>query len=320
MIRALVVTLLLSLCGTAIAQPYPDRPVRIVVPYPPGGVDVLFRALSLQLSAKWGQPVVVENRPGAGAIIGTNEVARAAPNGYTLLATIDSPLVGNRFLYKTLPYDPDASFAPVSLVVEADLMVLVHPDVPVRNLRELVDHVKKQPPRSVRFGSFGRGSPADLIFGTLNAREKIGIEGIPYRGVSASIVAAMAGEVQLATGGVTSAGAFVRDGRLRLVSMLGEKRSPHFPDVQTSTEQGFPYLRAGVWYGLFAPAGTPKPIVDRISRDVTEILNTAEFRDKHVTQMGLTPIAGGPDALARRIKSDSERMGAMVRAIGIEPE
>jgi tripartite-type tricarboxylate transporter receptor subunit TctC len=303
----------------ALAQQYPSRPVKIIVPFPPGGMDVLVRAVANELSVKWGQPVIIENRPGAGTLIGAQEAARAPSDGYTLLATIDSTLVANRFLYKSLPYDPISSFSPISLMVQSDHLILANPKLPAKDLRELVA-LAKQKPGTINFASFAKGSQADLVYATLNRREGIDLLQVPYKGVAPALTATMGGEVQLTTAGLSVAGGMLSGGRLKALAIAGSQRNPQFPDVPTAAEQGFPYVVASVWYGLFAPARTPAAIVEKINADVTAILKTPEFTAKQVQQRGLMLVAGGPQELTTRIRDDVAMTAEMVRNAGVTPD
>src|SRR4030095_16345785 len=242
-----------GLLAPAFADTFPTKPVRLIVPFQAGGSDQLYRALAIELSNKWKQPVIVENRPGADSLIGAEFVARSPADGYTLLATVDTPTVINRFLFKKLPYDPDKSFAPISLLAQTDFFIVAHPKFPASNLRELIAYAKANPGK-VSFGSFARGSQADLMIHAINKRERIDILTVPYKGVSLSIGAAIAGDVQLASGGYGVVGQHFKAGKLKPLAMAGKARDSFFTDVSTTAEQGAPYALASIWYGLFVPA------------------------------------------------------------------
>jgi tripartite-type tricarboxylate transporter receptor subunit TctC len=308
------------MAAPSFAEPYPSKTVTVIVPFPPGGgVDVMIRAVAAELSTKWGKPVVIENKGGAGTLIGAQAVARAAPDGYTLLATIDQTMVANRFLYQKLPYDADKAFLPITLMAESDHMILAHPAVPAKDLRELVALAKREKGK-LNFGSFGDGSQPVLVYGMLNKREGLDIAHIPYRGVAPLITATMAGEVQLATASASVAGELLKANRIKALATAGSKRSPQFPDVPTTAEQGYPYLRSSVWYGLFAPAGTQPEIVKKINADVTEILRNPAFAEKHGTSKGLRVVASSPQEFAARIHEDVASTGEMVRAANIKAQ
>jgi tripartite-type tricarboxylate transporter receptor subunit TctC len=308
-----------GLLTPAFADTFPTKPVRLIVPFQAGGSDQLYRALSVELSTKWKQPVIVENKPGADSLIGAEFVARSPADGYTLLATVDTTTVINRFLYKKLPYDPDKSFAPISLLAQTDFFIVANPKFPASNLRDLIAYVKANPGK-VSFGSFARGSQADLMIHAINKRERTDILTVPYKGVSLSIGAAIAGDVQLASGGYGVVGQHLKAGKLKPLAVAGKARDPFFPEVSTTAEQGAPYALASIWYGLYAPAGTPEAVVRQISQDVRAILQDREFAQKHMLANGLTPVASTPRELADRIASDVKLTAELVEAAGIKPE
>jgi len=309
----------LMICGACFGQDYPSRPVRIVVPFPPGGSDVLIRTIGAELSAKWKQPVVIDNKPGADSLIGAELVARAPADGYTLLATVDTTMVVNRFLFKNLPYDPDTSFTPISLLAQTDFMILANPGVPAADLKELVALAKSKP-GSISFGSYAKGSQADLMIYRLNKQEGLDILTVPYKGVAPTLNAAVSGEVSLAAGGYNVAGQLAKGGRLKPLAIAGATRSHFFPDVKTTAEQGFPYALAGIWYGLYAPAGTPDAIVRKLNHDFADVLRNKDFAEKNLIQMGLTPVASSPDELRQRIARDVKSVAEFARSAGIKPE
>jgi tripartite-type tricarboxylate transporter receptor subunit TctC len=310
----------LAALAPAFAQQFPDKIVTIVVPFPPGGgIDVLMRAVAADLSARWGKPVIIDNKGGAGTLIGAEAVARSKPDGLTLLATIDQTMVSNRFLYKSLPYNPDKSFAPISLMVESDHFLLANPQLPARDLRELVALAKREPGK-LNFGSFGEGSQPALVYGLLNKREGLDLMHVPYKGVAQLMTATVGGEVQLATASAGVAGELLKANRLKALAVAGKQRSPQFPDVPTTAEQGYPYLRASIWYGLFAPAGTPPAIVNKINADVTSILRNPAFAEKQATSKGLQIVANKPEEFTARIHEDVISTEEMVRAANIKPQ
>jgi tripartite-type tricarboxylate transporter receptor subunit TctC len=312
--------LALGAMAPSFADQYPSKAVTVIVPFPPGGgIDVMIRAVAAELSAKWGKPVIIENKGGAGTLIGAEAVARATPDGYTLLATIDQTMVANRFLYQKLPYDADKSFLPITLMAESDHMILANPAVPAKDLRELVALAKREKGK-LNFGSFGDGSQPVLVYGLLNKREGLDITHVPYRGVSPLMIATVAGEVQLATASASVAGELLKAKRIKALATAGKTRSPQFPDVPTTAEQGYPYLRSSVWYGLFAPAGTPPEIIKKINADVTAILKTPAFAERNGTSKGLQVVASSPKEFSDRIREDVATTGEMVRAANIKPQ
>lgn len=319
--RVLIAALLaLAGAGNAGAQQYPSKPVRVVVPFAPGGgVDILIRAVAAELSSRWRQPVVIDNKAGAGTLIGADAVARAQPDGHTLLATIDPTVVANRFLYRSLPYDPDKSLVPVSLMVKSDQYLLANVALPANDLRELVAYAKRDKGK-LSFGSYALGSQPHLVYEMLNRREKLDLLHVPYKGVAPVLTAVMSGEIQLTSASAGSAAGLMKDGRLKVLACAGKTRSSQFPGVPTVGEQGYPYLQATVWYALFAPAGTPAAITERISADVKAVLTDPSFAEKHATPKGLDVVASTPNELAERIREDVVSVGEMVRAAGVKPE
>ena len=312
--------LALGVAASAAAQTFPARVVRVIVPFPPGGgIDILLRTLAPELTTKWGQPVIVENRAGAGSNIGAEAVAKSAPDGHTLLATVNQTFTSNRFLYKSLPYDPERSFAPITLILQSDHFLLAHPSLPAKDVRELVALAKRQPGK-LNYGSFGNGSQPHLIYETLNKREGLDLLHVPYKGISPNITALIAGEVQLATGSAAVASELLKSGRVKALAIAGKRRAGQFPNVPTTAEEGYPYLLASIWYGLFAPAGTPPAIVEKIGNDVRAILKTPAFTEKHITGRGLDLVASSAGELAATIKEETATVGEMIRAAGVQPE
>ncbi|MDB5854267.1 MAG: tripartite tricarboxylate transporter substrate binding protein [Herminiimonas sp.] len=315
-----------ALLGMALAasaeaqQAFPNKPVTVIVPYAPGGgVDIMIRAVAAELTQKWGKTVIVENKPGAGTLIGAEFVARAAPDGYTLLATVDQTIVANRFLYKKLPYDPDKSFAPISMMVESDHILIAKNNLPVNDLRELVATAKREKGK-LNYGSYGEGSQPMLVYSLLNEREGLDILQVPYKGIAPVMTALIAGEVDMATASAGVAGELLRSKRIKALAIAGKKRSPQFPDVPTTAEQGYPYLRSTVWYGLLGPAAMPPDIVSKINADVTAILKSPGFIERQVTARGLTLVANTPKEFAARIQEDAASTREMVTAAKIVPQ
>lgn len=312
--------LALGLAATAAAQTYPAKSVHIVVPFPPGGgIDILVRALAVDLAAQWGKAVIVDNKPGAGSVIGAEAVAKSEPDGHTLLATVNPTFTANRFLYKSLPYDPDRSFVPVMLMVQSDQYLLAHSSVQANDLRELVALAKREKGK-LNFGSYAPGSQPHLVYGLLNKREGLDLLHVPYKGIAPVMLAISAGEVHLTTGSSSVAGGLLRDGRIKALAIAGKKRSTQFPNVPTTAEQGYPYLLAPIWYALFAPARTPAAVIGKINADVAAVLRTPAFAEKHATSRGLEVMASTPRELAEVIREEVEVTAEMVKAVGIQPE
>jgi tripartite-type tricarboxylate transporter receptor subunit TctC len=319
--RLIAAALILALHGPlAMAQAYPNRMVTIVVPFPAGGgVDALTRAVAAELSTKWKQTVIIENKSGAGSLVGAGAVAKAPADGYTLMATVNQTMTTNPFLYKTLPYDPVKSFAPIQLMVQSDMFVLANPKVPANNLKELLALVRKEPQKH-NFGSFGFGSQPHLMFAHFNQRENIDLLHVPFPGVAPLLTAVTGGHVELTTGSAGVGGELMKGGKLKALAIVGNERSKLFPDVPTAAESGFPYLRSSIWYALFAPRGTSNDIIEKINSDVRQILSNHEFTEKYVTSKGLRLIASSPAQLATVIDEETASMAEMVKAAAVKPE
>jgi tripartite-type tricarboxylate transporter receptor subunit TctC len=323
--RSLIAAFALGLGATATAFAqgaggFPNRLVRIVVPFPAGGgIDVLIRAAAVELTTRWGQPVIVENRAGAGSLIGADFVARSPADGYTLLATVNQTFTSNRYLYKSLPYDPDKSFVPVMQMVESEQLVLAHSAIPARDLKEFVELARRDPAK-YPYGSFGPGTQPHLAFALLGKRENMQLTHVPYKGIAPLMTALAGGEVAVSTGSGSVAGALMQAGKMKPLAVTSKQRSPLFPNIPTAQEQGFGYLTAGIWFGLFAPAGTPQPVVEKINADLRAILRDPAFAEKNATSRSLTVVASTPAQFQARIREEVAEVGEMIRAAEVKPE
>lgn len=306
---------------TALAQgSYPTRPITVIVPFAAGGgVDVLTRAIGQRLSERWKQPVVFDNRAGAGSTIGAAQVLRSAPDGYTLLATVNQTMVGNRFLYRKLPYDPDKSFEPITMMVKADQLIVANAKLPVSTLKDVVELARKKP-GTLNYGSYGNGSQPHLLFSLINEREKLDLAHIPYSGITPNLTALAAGDVQLGSASAGVIQPMVEAGRIKPIAIAGDARSAEYPNVGTTTEQGFPYAKVSIWYGLFAPAGTPPEIVEQIRSAVRQVLADPKFVAQNVTARGLVVVAGDGRQLRDAITREVGETGAMIKAAGVVAE
>lgn len=304
----------------ALAQSFPSKIVRVIVPSPAGStVDLLARPLARELSAIWGQPVLIENISGGDYAIGATRAAAAAADGHTLFMTNHQPILGNRFLVKNLTYDPDKSLIPVTMTARGGSFVVVHPSMPVKSLRELVTLARGMPGK-IAYASTGRGSAGQLTMEMLAARTGVSFNHIPYKGPSQALTALASGEVSLTTLTPAATGAMVKAGRVRAIAITSPNRTKLFPDVPTTAEAGYPDITYTFWMGLFAPAGTGAPILERIHRDTTTIVKRPEFAEKYVTSTGLDVVANSPAEFADAIRADVAIVGAMVKAAGLRPE
>ena len=318
--RLVLIAFATVLCTAAHAQEFPGKPVRIVVPYPPGGgVDGMARPIADRLSRLWNQPVVVENKPGASTIIGSDFVAKAAPDGLTLLFTSDSSITSNPHLYPKMPFDPVKDLAPVTQLIDLFQMVVAHPSVPAGTMQELVALAKAKP-GTLNYGSYGSGSQPNLLFEALKAQTGISIAHIPYKGIAPALTAAVAGEVQLTMGGTaTSRGYFVA-GRLKPLAIARAQRLPALPEVPTLREAGFPDIDPKPWFGLFAPAGTPSAILEKIQKDVHTVITEPEFDKREMTGKGYGAVGSTPAEFAAFIKNDLEYKGRLIKLSGAKAE
>lgn len=305
---------------TGIADDYPNRPVHVVVPFPPGGgVDVLIRAVATELDKEWGHRFIVENRPGAASLIGAETVSRAPADGYTLLATINQTITSNRFVFKNLPYDPDEDFMPVSLMVSSDQILLANADMPTNSLQELVSRAREQE-HPFAYGSFGNGSQPHLLYETLKSMADLDLIHVPYKGIAPVLTGLAGGEIQFALGSANVAQPLVEAGRIKPIAIAGEHRSPIYPDVPTTSEEGYRELLATVWYAVFAPAGTPEPVINKLADKINTILKKPEFVAQHLAPRGLDLVAGGPQELANTIERDVALTETMAKAADLQPE
>ena len=308
---AFAVTLLLAY-GGARAADYPSQTVKIVVPFPPGGgVDVVARVIAPRLTELLGQPVIVENKPGAGSSIGATAVAQAPKDGYTLLLGTASTHGTNPNVYTKLAYDPVRDFAPVALITEAPLMLVANKDVPIKNVAEMIA-LAKQKPGALSFGSYGTGSSNHLVAELFDTMAGIEASHIPYRGSAPMMTDLIGGRIQYAFDGIATTMGYIRGGTVRSLGVSTTKRSPVLPDEPTIAEAGVPGFEASVWFALFAPAGTPKSAVDLLNSKVNIALQSPEIRDAFL-KVGNEPVGGSPAVLAAKVNSELKKWATIVR-------
>lgn len=318
--RALIIFGLLLMPGFAVAAPYPERPVHIIVPYPPGGgVDGLARPLADRLSKLWKQTVIVENKAGASTLLGGETVARAPKDGYTLFLTSDSSITSNPFLFKKLPFDPVKDLAPVTQLIDLHQMVVVNPSVSANTMQELVSYAKKHPDK-LTYGSYGRGSQPNLLFEALRAKTGAGILQVPFRGIAPAILATLKGNVQMTLGGAATTGQYIKAGKMKALAIGRAKRLKEFPNVPTLAEVGLGDINPKSWFGLFAPAGTPVAVLSKIQGAVATVFNDPEFKHRYIEAVGYTGVVSTPAEFTAFIKRDLEEKRKMIAAAGIKPE
>jgi tripartite-type tricarboxylate transporter receptor subunit TctC len=316
---ALLATSVLGVAGPVHAQTaYPIRPVKIIVPFAPGGfTDVVARVLSQRLTQAMGQSFVVENKPGAGSIIGTNEVAKAPPDGYTLVIVSMTHTISPA-IYKSLPYDPIKSFSPVSKLADSAYVLLVNPKVPVANVRELIALAKANP-NKLHYASSGNGSAQHLMGGMFEAMAGVEMTHVPYRGSSGAAADLIAGVVESSFAGVPNALAYSPQGRLKALAVTTAKRVPQLPDVPTMQEAGVPGYDASVWLALLAPANTPREIINKLNAEIAKLMAHPE-NQKAMADAGVEPSLSSPEALSGFMVREIERWGKVVKSAGIQME
>ena len=317
MIRLATALAALALAASsAHAQPYPNRPIKIIVPTPAGGpVDVVARIVANALTKTLGQPVVVDNRAGAGNTLGSKEAANAAPDGYTLHYSSVSGLVLAPMLQKNAGYD-GSSFEPIALVAQSTNMLVVHPSVPAKTVKELVDYAKASPGK-VNFSSGGVGVLPHLIGEWFKARAGIDVVHVPYRGGGPSINGLVAGDVQYTFEGTSVLAPLVEAGRLRALATINPERVREMPNLPTMIESGFPRFSSVSWTGLLAPLKTPPEIVDKLNAAVNEAAKTPEFKQA-LDKLGAEVVGGPPQVLGEMIKGDTERWTPIIKSLKLE--
>jgi tripartite-type tricarboxylate transporter receptor subunit TctC len=305
---------LLAIALQAHAQSYPTRPIRIVVPFGPGGfTDVAARILQKELAPAIGQPIVIENKPGAGSTIGTTDVARSAPDGYSLVM-ISTTHVISPHLYKQMPYDPIKDFTPVMKLAEGPYVLVVHPSLPVKNVADLIALAKAKP-NSIDYASSGNGSAQHLVGALFVTMAGAPLSHVPYKGSSQAMNDVLGGIVKVSFVGVPNALANLQAGKIKALAVTTKKRYAELPDVPTLDEAGVKGYDATVWLGLLAPPGTPRDIVDKLNTSITKILSTPEAR-KLMASAGVDVATSSPEDFATLMQSELERWGKVVRATG----
>jgi tripartite-type tricarboxylate transporter receptor subunit TctC len=301
------------------AQNYPTKPVRIVVPLPAGGAtDAITRAVAQRLSEMWGQQAVIENKGGANTQIGAEAVAKAAPDGYTLLATSEATLAVNPFLYRKLAYDPK-DLIPVSGLGLITQALVVHPSVPANSVKELIALAKAKP-GELNYGTLGIGSSSHLNTVSFETQAGIKLTPVHYRGGAPALTDVIGGHIQVLFISVTLMNQPWKAGQLKALGVGGNKRVPQFPDLPTVAESGLPGYQAVSWFGLFAPSGTPPDIVRKINADVQRILTDADFQQKFLTPAFFEPILGSVEQFADYVKAEQVKWGTLIRDNNVSAE
>ena len=311
---ALAIAGAVTVCCAQAQSEYPAKPVRIVIPIAPGGgTDIVGRMIAQKLTQAFNQQFIVDNRPGAGGIIGSDAVAKSAPDGYTVLVTPTSHAI-NPSIYAKLPYDTVKDFAPVALLVSATTVFVVHPSLPARTINEVVALAKAQPGK-LSFGSAGKGHLFHLAGELFKTAAKIDIVHVPYKGGSPAITNLVGGEVSLLFETMLALQPFIEAKRVRPIAVASAQRSPLLPGVPTFVESGFPGIVAANWYAVFAPAATPRAAITRLNGEIGRALNTPDMRE-HLQAQGTEVVAGSPEQLGDFVKSELAKWGAAAKASG----
>ena len=301
--------------ATAWAQGYPAKPIRLVVPFPPGGsLDVVARAIGQRLSVAWGQPVVIDNRPGAGGNIGADLVAKSAPDGYTILEGALSTHAVNVSLYSRMPYDPVRDFAPITLVAVTPNVLVLNPSVPASSVKELIAYAKANPGK-LSFGSGSNGSAGHLAGELFKTEAGVDMVHVPYKGAAPAMQDLLGGRIQLMFDNLANSMQQVRAGKLKALAVTTAQRSALVPDLPTLSETGLPGFDIYTWWGFFAPAGTPKEIVAKWNAEVARILNTQEMKE-FFAQQGAEPAPDSPEEFAALIRREIPKYAKIVKDSG----
>ena len=315
--KLLAITLALA-AGAACAQGYPNKAVRLVVPFLAGGsTDIVGRTVAQKLSELWGQPVVVDNRPGGGTTIGTDAVAKAVPDGYTLLVT-PAPFTINPSLLPRIPYDALNDFVPITLINTTPLVLVVHPGVPAKNVKELIALAKANPGK-LNFGSSGTGGSNHLAGELFDAMAGVKMVHIPYKGNAGALTDIVGGHLDVVYNGLTSAIALIKGGKLRVLAVTSLQRNAALPDVPTLDESGLKGFEAVAWNGLTAPAKTPRDVVMKINADVLKVVNSPELKERLKAE-GSDPVGSSPEQFATFLRNEIAKWAKVIKFAGVKAE
>lgn len=297
-------------------QQYPAKPIRILCPFPPGGgVDITARAIAAELSKQMGQPVVVENKPGAGGNVAAAEVARSAPDGYTLFLTLNALHAISPLIYAKLPFDAQNDFAFITPLVAFNNVLVVNPASPAKSVQDLVALARKEPGK-LTFASSGNGTNIHLVGELFKSMAKIDIVHVPYKGSAPALTDLLGGSVTMMFDTIPSAISHVRSGKLRALGVTGAKRSPLFPEIPSIAESGLPGFEVTSWYGLVAPAATPKEIVARLNAEAVKGAASDEFK-RRMEPLGFEIVTGSPERMVQMVKADMARWAPVIKAAGV---
>jgi tripartite-type tricarboxylate transporter receptor subunit TctC len=314
MLRSMVAALGALVCFSSFAQDYPSRAVKVIVPYGVGGpADIYGRFVSQKLQEALGQPFVVEDRPGGGSIVGTDMVAKSAPDGYTLLLMSNTHTV-NETLRPKKPFDLMRDFAPITPLNYSDLIMVIHPSVPAKNLKEFIAYAKANPGK-LNYASSGTGTPYHMAGELFKSMAGVDIVHVPHKGSDQARTAVLGGQVQMMFDAITTMAGQAKAGKVRALGTTGEKRSPVTPDVPTVSEAGVPGYEATIWLGMMAPHGTPRPILDKLNAEINKIIDSPEVKQAWAKQ-GAQPMGMSVDAFDKFLRADIVKWAKVVKASG----
>ena len=316
---AVAAALLAAQATPAYPQAYPAKPIRLIVPFPPGGgVDFIGRIVGQKLSERLGQQVAIDNRAGANGIVGLEALKVAPPDGYTIAAASAGPLTVNPFIYSKLPHDTVRDFTHIANMVNFPLLLVTHPSLPVKNVKELIALARAQPGQ-VTYSHPGAGNSGHLAGELFNSLAKVKILAIPYKGTAPAVVAVLAGEAHLTYSSIPTILPHVRSGRVRALGIGNAQRIPSLPDFPTIAEMGLPGYEAYAWGGMIGPANMPPPVVQRLSKEIVDILKQKDVTDRMLSE-GTVPTPSGPDEFTAYIKSELKKWGDVVKMAGIKAD
>ncbi len=315
----IVVAIASSPVSSGLAQNFPTKPIRFIVPFPAGGgADLWARVIGQKLTDAWGQNVIVDNRSGASGIIGTELASKAVPDGYTLLLGTTGTHATNPVVFSKLPYDSIKHFAPISNFVDTPFMLVAHPSIPVKSIRDLIGLANARPGQ-LNYASFGNGSSAHLAGELFKSVAKLDIVHVPYRGGPPAMVDLLGGQVSMMFNSLPAVTPHVKSGRLRGIAVASAARAKGMPDIPTFAEAGLPGIEAGSWYGVFAPAGTPKAVIAKLNSEIVNMLKLPDVQQRLATE-GADPIGNSPAEFAAQVTRDIAKWGKVARESGIRAE
>jgi tripartite-type tricarboxylate transporter receptor subunit TctC len=316
--RLLLLASIAASATGAAAQQYPVRPVRTIVAYPPGGsTDIIARIIGQKLTDRFGQTVIVDNRGGAAGMIGAELVARATPDGYTLMVA-DSPFVVNPFVFAKVPYDPQRDFTPIELVGSSPLILVVPASFPAKTLQDFITQAKAQPGK-ITIASAGTGASSHVVAELFKIRANVNLTHVPFKGLGPALTDVTGGQVDSIFSSIPAALQLVKSGKLRALAICTKKRMGALPDIPTVEEGGVPDFEAAIWYGYQGPTGMPKPIVDKLAAEIARAAELPDVKERFVG-MGLEVTLLGPDAFRQYIAKELKKWGDVTKAAGIKPE